>query len=187
MPKRERRSPNAIQGQLLRPQEELQRVLQALVTMSQRIGKPFSEERMQQFSSDLNNYPVEGIEWAMDNWGRNAKALPTLADILAMLRTWLIPSAGRKRDEPGCEQCEQGWIVTNPEAKKCDWVMTPCACLRDPSFRVRPEQRPLTIQERVDLNEWIRKIEGIQPNRFPNGNPRLNLPLVQARALQTVR
>src|ERR1035438_2014552 len=83
-----KRSQKETQGQLLRPQNELDRVLDALVKMATRIGKPFSETRMQQLSDDLNNYPVESIEWATDAWGRNAKVLPALADLIGLLRTW---------------------------------------------------------------------------------------------------
>lgn len=91
-------SQSAIQGQLLRPQSESERVLQALVTMATRIGKPFSEARMQQLHDDLANYPVEAIEWALDSWARNAKVLPALADLLQLVRTWHI------EQEP--EKCE---------------------------------------------------------------------------------
>ena len=81
-------SQNETQQVLLRPQEELERVLAALVTMSHRIGKPFSEARMQQLSDDLASYRVAAIEWALDCWSRNSKVLPALADLLQLLRTW---------------------------------------------------------------------------------------------------
>jgi hypothetical protein len=141
---------------------------------------------MQQFNSDLNNYPVEGIEWAMDNWGRNAKALPALADIIGMLRTWMIPGPDRTRHDPGCDQCEQGFIVMNPEAKKCDWVVTPCTCIRDASLRGRAEPKPLTMQERMELDAKLKELSAVTPKRFPNGNPRMNMPLTQAQVLRTV-
>ena len=90
--------PNETQGVLLRPLEESERVLQAMVTMAARIGKPFSEERMQQLHDDLGNYPVAAIEWSLDVHGRNSKVLPALADLLQLLRTWHVAS-----QTEGCE------------------------------------------------------------------------------------
>jgi hypothetical protein len=98
MRKREKPSLNGTQQVLLRPQQELDRVLAAMVAMSNRIGKPFSEARMDQLNTDLGGYPVEAIEWSLDSWGRNAKVLPALSDLLQLLRTWHVVS------QP--EQCE---------------------------------------------------------------------------------
>jgi hypothetical protein len=83
MQAKERRSPNVTQTTLLRPPGESERVLQALVQMATRIGKPFSEQRMQQFHDDLISYPVQAIEYFCDCWGRSAKVLPALSDALA--------------------------------------------------------------------------------------------------------
>ena len=88
MQAKERRSPNVTQTTLLRPPEESDRVLQALVQMATRIGKPFSEQRMQQFHDDLISYPVQAIEYFCDCWGRSAKVLPALSDALALVQTW---------------------------------------------------------------------------------------------------
>lgn len=90
----EKHSPNETLIQLLRPQHELERVLAAMVKMATRIGRPFSEARMEQLNHDLVSYPVDAIEWALDTWGRNAKVLPTLCDLRPMMQTWLFPSSG---------------------------------------------------------------------------------------------
>jgi hypothetical protein len=100
---RQRRSPSATQTQLLRRPHESERVLQALVTMATRIGRPFTETRMQQLCDDLNNYPVDAIEWALDAWGRNAKVLPALADLIQLLRTWHQEKAYDGKCSPECE------------------------------------------------------------------------------------
>lgn len=98
MGQNKRRLPSGTQGQLLRPQHESDRVLQALVTMATRIGRPFSEARMQQLHDDLGSYPVEAIEWAIDCWSRNAKVLPALADLLQLLKTWHVTSSEEETD-----------------------------------------------------------------------------------------
>lgn len=98
-----RHSQSAIQGQLLRPQNESERVLQMLVQMAARVGKPFSEARMQQLHDDLAHYPVEAIDWALDSWSRNSKVLPALADLLQLLRTWSVENVLQQQCEPECQ------------------------------------------------------------------------------------
>lgn len=88
MRNRERRSPRETQQALLRPLEESSKILAAMTAMSNRIGKPFSGERMDQLLHDLEVYPVNAVEWALDSWSRNARVLPALSDLLQLLRTW---------------------------------------------------------------------------------------------------
>jgi hypothetical protein len=88
--------------QVLRPLDESQRVLAAMVQMATRIGKPFSEARMQQLHDDLHAYPVDGIEWAIDSWSRNSKVLPALSDLLQLLRTWHVENV-QETCEPECQ------------------------------------------------------------------------------------
>lgn len=90
MRKRARPSLNETQQTLLRPLEESERILCALGTMSTRLGRPLNEERIKQWMDDLANYPVEAIEWSLDTWARNGRQLPTLADLLQLLRTWQV-------------------------------------------------------------------------------------------------
>jgi hypothetical protein len=183
----QKRLPSETRGQVLRPSSEQDRIDLALQKMCRRLNKVITVERINLWHEDLAPYPVEGIEYAFDCWGANAKALPVLADIVGMLQTWTIPNAG-ERDEPGCEKCKDGFIVTNPEKSVADWVVTPCECIRDRSLRNR-EQRdpnPLTQEEVVALAQRLRDVSGTQPNRFPNGNPRMNRPLTQARALLNI-
>lgn len=108
-----RRLQSRTQQELLRPLEESDRVLQALVKMATRIGKPFSEARMQQLHDDLVSYPVEAIEWAADTIGRNSKVLPALADFLKLLSTWQYEDAGdrdRSQDHTGYEGSDIYWL-----------------------------------------------------------------------------
>jgi len=88
MRKREKRSLNETQTVLVRPLEESSLILNAMVKMALRLHKPMSEDFQNQLLSDLGPYPVPAIEWALDSWGRNAKVLPTLSDLLGLLRTW---------------------------------------------------------------------------------------------------
>ncbi len=90
-------SPSETPQALLRPPSELNRVLAAMVAMAARIGKPFSEQRMDQMVTDLAPYPVEAIEWALDSWSRNAKVLPALIDILQLLRTWIVDNTPEEK------------------------------------------------------------------------------------------
>lgn len=179
-------SQNGTQDQPWRPQEESLRILQAMVVMATRIGKPFPEDRQRQLLADLGNYPVEAIEYAFDAWGRNAEKLPALKNLIGILNSWNIPTAKKKRDIAGCSQCQQGFIVTNPEAKKCDWIVRNCDCLTNPSLRERKVGEPLTKQEHMDLDAKIKAIAGTMSTHFANGNPRMNVQLAQARVLSTI-
>lgn len=44
---------------------------------------------VEQWHLDLASYPTDGIEWALDSWGRNAKKLPALSDLTQLLATWM--------------------------------------------------------------------------------------------------
>ena len=90
--------PSETQQVLERQPNELNRVVAAMVAASNRIGRPFSEARMDQLIDDLAGYSVEAIEWAMDQWGRTAEKLPTLANILKLLDLW-------KQDHKPHETC----------------------------------------------------------------------------------
>jgi hypothetical protein len=122
MPKRARRSQNETQQTLLRPLEESEKILSALVKMSLRLHKPMSQEYQEQILADLGPYPVAAIDYALDAWGRNAKVLPTLADILGLLRSW----AANNVIVETCGNCDSGWIAGykdkggNPAVKRCE-------------------------------------------------------------------
>ena len=88
MQNQERLSPNETQGTLARPLSECSKILDAMTSMSLRLGKPMSSERMNQLLADLEPYPVSAILWAFDSWGRSAKVMPVLSDLLQLLRTW---------------------------------------------------------------------------------------------------
>jgi hypothetical protein len=90
--------PSATTGQPVRPLHELDRVLAAITAMAARIGRPFSETRMDQLITDLAPYPVQAIEWALDSWGRSAEKLPSLSNILKLLDTWHTDHVEQKCD-----------------------------------------------------------------------------------------
>lgn len=97
-----RRLPSATTGQPVRPLSECSRILAGFVAMAARIGKPFSGERQDQLLRDLEPYPVQAIEWALDAWGRNARVLPALSDLLQLLRAWHADNAAEEKCE--CSQ-----------------------------------------------------------------------------------
>lgn len=123
MRKEQKRSPNETQGVLLRPLGESEKIDDAFLQMSNRLGRPLGQERMEQLQRDLANYPVAAIEYALDSWGRNAKVLPALADLLTLLTSYMSQhSTGRQT----CGQCDSGWIrgfkdkAGNDAVKRCE-------------------------------------------------------------------
>jgi hypothetical protein len=110
---RSKRLRSGTQQELLRPLEESDKILAALVRMATRIGKPFSEARMQQLHDDLAGFSVDSIEWALDTHGRNSKVLPSLADLLKLLSTWQYDNADdrdRSRDGTGYNGGDIVWL-----------------------------------------------------------------------------
>lgn len=99
MRKRGRHSQPETNQQLIRPSQEQEKIDAALLLMATRIGRVITERMVEMWHRDLAVYPVDGIEWAFDSWGRNAKRLPVLSDITELLTTW----AGGKVPEYGCE------------------------------------------------------------------------------------
>jgi hypothetical protein len=92
--------------------------------MSLRLGKPLSGERMEQLLADLTPYPVPAIDWALDNWGRNAKIMPTLADLLGLLQSYMAEHTAVEF----CGNCDTGWVEAGPDhagnraVKRCECV-----------------------------------------------------------------
>jgi len=115
---------NSTQQTLLRPLEESETILRELVKMSLRLHKPMSEEYQRQILSDLGCYPVKAIEYALDSWGRNSKVLPTLADLLQLLNSWMADKVFVQT----CGTCDSGWIEAgldkagNRAVKRCSCV-----------------------------------------------------------------
>src|SRR5208337_1480707 len=119
-----RHSANETQQTLLRPVEESEKICDELVKMSLRLHKPMSEEYQRQLLSDLGCYPVKAIEYALDSWGRNAKVLPTLADLLQLLNSWMADKVFVQT----CGNCDSGWVdggldkAGNQSVKRCSCV-----------------------------------------------------------------
>ena len=98
-----RRRQNESRQQTERPLSEQERIDRALALMVTRIGHSMSPERINQWHQDLGGYSIEAIEWAIDTYGRMARRLPALADLVELLNTWQadeIPAAGC---EPECQ------------------------------------------------------------------------------------
>jgi hypothetical protein len=104
-----------MQQTLLRPLEESSKILAAITAMALRLGRSMSGERMEQLLNDLAPYPVAAIEWALDSWGRNAKTLPALSDLLQLLRTWFVENEPEGRDcsldDTGYNSNDVMWLV----------------------------------------------------------------------------
>ena len=122
----EKPSQSAIPGTHERLLEESSKILHAMVVMSNRLGRPMSGDRMDQLLADLAHYPVRGIEWALDNWGRNAKALPVLSDILKLLQAWSLENVIIET----CGNCDSGWVrgfkdkAGNDAVKRCSCMVS---------------------------------------------------------------
>lgn len=50
---------------------------------------------MDQLLKDLAPYRVTAIEWALDRWGRNESKLPSLADLLELLREYYLNDSAK--------------------------------------------------------------------------------------------
>jgi len=55
----------------------------------------------------LAPYPLNAIEYAFDNWGRNGKAWPKPANILELIGAWNLSN---KVEFQSCGQCDGGWV-----------------------------------------------------------------------------
>ena len=99
----DRRLQSETNQQVERPSNEQDRIDDALLKMSTRLGRSLTVERIQQWHEDLASYPVEAIEWALDTHARNSKTLPSLADLVQLLKTWYVDEAPQPRCEPECQ------------------------------------------------------------------------------------
>jgi hypothetical protein len=168
-----------------RPLKESDAICDALGKMATRLAKTISEDWIRQWLEDTSNYPVDAVLYALDSWGRNARKLPALADIIGILQSEMIPEHGTTRPA-GCDSCNQGWIVVNPEAKPSDYKMKRCACLIDESLRCDKKSEMVSPQEMAELRARCDEAMGVAAKRFANGMPRYNRAATQARALLQV-
>jgi hypothetical protein len=117
-------SQNVTKQELERPLEQQDRIDLALFQMSNRIGRPLSVDRINQWHQDLFPYSVKAIEFALDSWGRSAKVLPTFADLLTLLRAW----SSDHIEIEYCGKCDTGWLrgfkdkAGNDAVKRCDCI-----------------------------------------------------------------
>lgn len=122
MPSQARPSQSVTKAQLDRPLEQQDKIDMALFQMSNRIGRPLSVDRINQWHQDLFPYSVKAIEFALDSWGRSAKVLPAFADLLSLLRSWSSEHAQIEY----CVHCDTGWVrgfkdkAGNDAVKRCE-------------------------------------------------------------------
>ena len=55
----------------------------------------------------LAHYPINSIDYAFDNWGRNGKQWPKVANILELIAAWFLSN---EEDFKCCENCDFGWV-----------------------------------------------------------------------------
>ena len=87
---------------------------------------------MQRLLDDLGSYPVEAIEYALDCWGRNAKQLPALGDLVQIVRTWHVENIinqqwkaspeERARFNKGYGENDIKWLWKERQKSKEPWT-----------------------------------------------------------------
>lgn len=108
-----------------RPLAQQDQIDAALLKMSHRIGRPLSVDRINQWHEDLAPYPVEAIEWVMDSWGREKKTLPSLSELLDLIRSWSSTNATHRY----CGNCNSGWLTGFKDRAGNDAVKR-CPCMK---------------------------------------------------------
>lgn len=98
-----RRSQQETKQQLIRPSHESEKIDAALSVMATRVRGVLTERMVEMWHRDLDVYPTDAIEWALDTYGRNAKRLPALADITELLATWQGAGVSQHGCEPECK------------------------------------------------------------------------------------
>lgn len=139
---------------------------------------------------DLLNYCSESeAVQALKKWQYEGAYFPKPAEILQLVAN--ERDAQRyKNDDPGCNLCHDGWIITNPLAKPSDYRMKACECIKNPALRanrLRPPEKGHGIGWE-EITDELRKMGfgQVLEKKFANGNPRYNKEMVQARALMRV-
>lgn len=113
---------------LLRPLPEQERILSALGIMSTRLGRALNQERITQWLKDLNDYPVGGVEFVLDCWGRNAKTLPALSDLTGLLKTWQADHGSSVATL--CGKCDSGWLPADYLDRSGNRAVVRCECVK---------------------------------------------------------
>lgn len=75
----------------------------------------------------LDSYPAPAIEWAFDNWNRNGEFFPKPKDITRLIEAYRESNEAAFRT---CGQCDSGWIIVNPEAKRSEQKARRCSCVQ---------------------------------------------------------
>lgn len=144
------------------------------------------DEEVVKIWRDLTNYCLEKeAVAALQRWQYESAYFPKPSEILQSVANER-DRRKRQSDRAGCEKCNQGWIVVNPEATRSDWKVKACECLTKPELRTESHSGPMSADDKNYFDAWMREWNlklGLHPKRFPNGNPRYNHALVQARVL----
>lgn len=118
----ETQSQNVMKKGTDRPLKEQEQIDLALYQMALRLHRTMSAEVINQWHRDLASFPVKGIEWAMDEWGRNQSKMPAWADILKLLSEWATENVIIET----CGKCDTGWVrgfkdkAGNDAVKRCE-------------------------------------------------------------------
>lgn len=107
-----RRSQQETKQQLIRPENEQEKIDDALSLMATRVRGVLTERMFEMWHRDLAVYPLDAIEWALDTYGRMAKRLPALGDITELLKTWQgsVPTYGCEQE---CQELHGKGYSTN--------------------------------------------------------------------------
>lgn len=81
---------------------------------------------MKIWTKALSNCTDPAIEWAFDSWQRNGTFFPKIAEIMPLIHAYGSSAANRFQT---CGNCHDGYVITNPEAKPCDYVVRRCECV----------------------------------------------------------
>ena len=120
-----RPSQNEMQPELERPSHESDRIDNALLVMSTRLGRAVSADRVAQWHKDFSPYPIQAIEYALDSWGRNGKMMPALSELLGLLRTYTAEHVFFEL----CGKCDTGWVRDGSKDKAGNEAVRRCECV----------------------------------------------------------
>ena len=74
----------------------------------------------------LSSFEQSAIDGAFENWLRNGKFFPRPAEIVELATAYTIEKV---KNFQFCGSCYNGWIITNPEVKICDYKVKRCHCV----------------------------------------------------------
>jgi len=138
-------------------------------------------------------FTLTAIDWAFDTHRRLGNFFPKFGNILDLCIAWEPPEQTTKPAQGGCSRCNWTLYVDAPEARTTLFreryrgrVVKLCECVTRPELRER--QDPF-VGERIGWKAMLAKYVADMPDprKFRSGNARMDMVLVQARALAKVK